>query len=388
MPLHPTTRRPALTALALAVAVTLPGSAGAQDGSISDIRRDREAARDATAEAIAELEYLELEDARVAEITAEIQLSVDAQAAKVESARQQLVAAEAEVIRREDLATAAEAEIDRTEAAVTTRAIDAFVGTDPGDTEWLVSADVNRSAVRLAYLDFAAGNDRDAIDRLRDLHATREEHVRAGVEARKEADELRATLETELVELESRRQVQVEVQGELQTRIAEWQAEADRRAREAEELTDLIKTRQAEELGFPPGDPGASSVQGFVMPSGGTPGSPFGPRVHPIFGRTRMHTGVDIGGSTGDPIWASKAGRVIFAGAKGGYGNTVIIQHEGLVATLYAHMSALEAADGDWVEQGEVVGLVGSTGWSTGPHLHFETRVDGVPKDPLLFLPA
>ncbi|NIR35716.1 MAG: M23 family metallopeptidase [Actinobacteria bacterium] len=124
------------------------------------------------------------------------------------------------------------------------------------------------------------------------------------------------------------------------------------------------------------------------MPTSGSIGSGFGLRVHPIFGSTRMHAGVDIGGTTGTPIWAAKEGRVIFVGSKGGYGNTVIVQHEGNVATLYAHMSAFESSEGDWVDQGEVIGLVGSTGWSTGPHLHFETRIDGVPKDPELFLPA
>ena len=124
------------------------------------------------------------------------------------------------------------------------------------------------------------------------------------------------------------------------------------------------------------------------MPTGGSVGSGFGLRVHPIFGRTRMHSGVDIGATHGNPIWASKEGRVIFAGGKGGYGNTVIIQHEGNVATLYAHMSEFRSSEGDWVDRGEVIGLIGSTGWSTGPHLHFETRIDGVPKDPELFLPG
>ena len=87
-------------------------------------------------------------------------------------------------------------------------------------------------------------------------------------------------------------------------------------------------------------------------------------------------------------IWASKEGRVIYAGWRGGYGNAVVVQHEGNVATLYAHMSVIQASEGDWVETGEVIGLIGSTGWSTGPHLHFETRVDGEPRDPQLFLPG
>lgn len=371
-----------------ALVLLVPTTAGADRNSVSDIRSEREQARDAEAAALAELRLLELEDARMAEIVAEIQASVDAQQARVDGARQALEAAEQEVAAREQAAVDAEIAIVVMNEEVRRRAVDAFVGTASADTPWLDAADVNDTAVRIAYLDFTAGTDRDALDGLRSLHARREEHLEAAEQARTQADELRRVVEDELAELELRRQVQLEIQAELQDRIDEWQRRADERAREAEELTDLIRERQAAALGFAPGDPGVASVQGFVLPTSGTPGSPFGLRVHPIFRTTRMHSGVDIGGSTGDPIWASKAGRVIYAGWKGGYGNTVIVQHEGNVATLYAHQSVLQSAEGDWVEQGEVIGLVGSTGWSTGPHLHFEVRVDGAPRDPMLFLPG
>ena len=102
----------------------------------------------------------------------------------------------------------------------------------------------------------------------------------------------------------------------------------------------------------------------------------------------RQHTGVDIGSTTGNPIWAAKAGEVIFTGWKGGYGNTVLVAHSGgQVVTLYAHMSEIHAGVGDRVDQGDVIGEIGSTGFSTGPHLHFEVRVNGEPNDPVIFLP-
>jgi murein DD-endopeptidase MepM/ murein hydrolase activator NlpD len=376
-------------ALAVLAAIAVMAPVAAQDdGSIGDIRREREEARDAEAAALEELELLELEDERVAEILAEIQAAVDNQAAQVQAARLQLNDAEAEVESRTTAALDAADAIVVTRAAIEQRAVDAFVGTNREAEPWLTSSDLNRTAIRLSMLDFAAGSDRDLLDDLRTIQAGREEHLRAGEEARAEADRLRLVLESELTELEARREVQAAIQAELQARIDEWQREADQRAREAEELTQLIKEKQAEALGFNPGDPGAASLEGFIMPTQGTPGSRFGLRVHPIFGTTRMHSGVDIGAPSGQAVWASKEGRVIFAGRKGGYGNTVIVQHEGNVATLYAHLSAFETSEGDWVDTGEVIGLVGSTGWSTGPHLHFETRVDGVPKDPLLFLPG
>ncbi len=370
-----------------AVAAVAP--VAAQDGeSIGDIRREREEVRDAEAAALEELELLELEDERVAEILAEIQSAVDNQSAQVQAARQQLDAAEREVAARETAALEAADAIVITTAEIEQRAVDAFVGTNREFEPWLTSSDLNRTAIRLSMLDFAAGSDRDLLDDLRTVQADRDANLRAGEEARAEADEFRAVLEDELAELETRRGVQAEVQAELQSRIDAWQAQADEQARSAEELTELIQEKQAAELGFTPGDPGSASVEGFIMPTEGSVGSKFGLRVHPIFGSTRMHTGVDIGAPSGQAIWAAKAGRVIFAGSKGGYGNAVIVQHEGNVATLYAHMSALRTSVGDQLEAGDLLGLVGSTGYSTGPHLHFETRVNGEPRDPELFLPA
>ncbi len=376
-------RRLVLVAV-VALLVTTPASA---DESISDIRADREAARDAEAAALAELEFLELEDQRIAEILAEIQLAVDAQVARVEGGRQALDAAQAEVITRQTLADTASADVARTITEIRQRAVDAYVGTDTTAEPWLQSGDINKTAVRLAMLDFAAGSDRDLLDHLRRLQVEREDHVIAGEEARIEADQLRAQLEEELDELQTRQLVQAEIQNELQSRIDAWEAEADALARASVELTAFINAKVRSELGVSPGEAGAESIEGFTMPTSGSVGSGFGTRVHPIFGTVRQHTGIDIGGSTGDPIWASKEGRVIFAGWKGGYGNTVIVAHTGNVATLYAHMSETLARAGDEIDGGEIIGLVGSTGWSTGPHLHFETRLDGVPKDPLFFLP-
>ena len=113
--------------------------------------------------------------------------------------------------------------------------------------------------------------------------------------------------------------------------------------------------------------------------------SGFNPRrLHPISGKVRAHQGVDYAAPTGTPIWAAGDGRVQFVGAKGGYGNTVIIDHGRGVTTLYAHMSRFGKAgrSGRSVKQGEVIGYVGSTGASTGPHLHYEYRVNGQHKNP------
>jgi len=121
-------------------------------------------------------------------------------------------------------------------------------------------------------------------------------------------------------------------------------------------------------------------------PVGAPVSSGFGTRVHPILGEARMHTGLDYAAGDGVPIKASGNGIVIWAGTRGGYGNTVIIDHRNGLATLYAHQSRVSARLGQKVSTGQVVGFVGQTGMSTGPHLHFEVRELGAPADPMLYL--
>ncbi len=114
--------------------------------------------------------------------------------------------------------------------------------------------------------------------------------------------------------------------------------------------------------------------------------SSFGFRTHPIFGGRRLHAGMDFRAPTGIPILAAAAGTVVTAGFSGGYGNTVVIDHGGSLATLYGHQSRLAVSVGDRVTTGQVIGSAGSTGSSTGPHLHFEVRVNGTPVNPAGYL--
>jgi murein DD-endopeptidase MepM/ murein hydrolase activator NlpD len=116
--------------------------------------------------------------------------------------------------------------------------------------------------------------------------------------------------------------------------------------------------------------------------------SGFGVRTDPFLGRPAMHTGLDFRAATGDPIRATANGRVTSAGWAGGYGRMVEINHGNGLATRYGHMSEIHVKIGDSIKIGQVIGLVGSTGRSTGSHLHYETRIDGEPVDPQKFLRA
>jgi len=124
------------------------------------------------------------------------------------------------------------------------------------------------------------------------------------------------------------------------------------------------------------------SLAAFIWPLRGIVTSRFGFRRHPIFRLRQFHQGLDIAAAQGSPVRAAFAGVVLFAGWYGGYGKLVIIDHGQGTSTLYGHLSAILASTGQQVPQGHVVGRVGSTGYSTGPHLHFEVRQNGKPVDP------
>ncbi len=129
---------------------------------------------------------------------------------------------------------------------------------------------------------------------------------------------------------------------------------------------------------------------GFIRPISGPITSPFGYRIHPIFKSRIFHSGIDIGGPNGGAIKASNDGKVIYSGWYGGYGKVVILDHGVVngqpITTLYAHMSSIGVSNGQMVKKGQTLGREGSTGYSTGPHCHFEVRVNGKPVNPLNYV--
>jgi murein DD-endopeptidase MepM/ murein hydrolase activator NlpD len=128
---------------------------------------------------------------------------------------------------------------------------------------------------------------------------------------------------------------------------------------------------------------GGEQSQGMRMPVNGRVTSGFGSRFHPILGYVRMHAGLDLAAAYGSPIVAAADGRVVSAGWSGGYGNLVRITHAGGIQTMYGHMSRIITSRDAVVRQGQLIGYVGSTGLSTGPHLHYEVLKDGRPVNPL-----
>ena len=156
----------------------------------------------------------------------------------------------------------------------------------------------------------------------------------------------------------------------------EFVSEVDALQQASAALAARIQAAQSSAGAYTPGP----SASGLVWPVSGPVTSPFGMRWG------RMHEGIDIGVPYGTPIHAAAAGRVIYCGWEEGYGNLTVIDHGNGIATAYGHQSSIAVSCGEDVSQGQVIGYVGCTGHCTGPHLHFEVRVNGSPVDPLGYL--
>ena len=163
----------------------------------------------------------------------------------------------------------------------------------------------------------------------------------------------------------------------LKKKLKKLEMQEDELIRKSNELAEQIRALQGKTTKWQAGK------MLWPLPSSRRITSPFGTRFHPIFKTKKVHHGVDIGASTGSSIVAAKDGKVIIAGWQGGYGNVVIIDHGGGITSVYAHCSKLIARVGQHVKMGEVIAKVGSTGYSTGPHLHFEVRKNGTVVNPL-----
>ncbi|MBA3349923.1 MAG: M23 family metallopeptidase [Actinobacteria bacterium] len=290
----------------------------------------------------------------------------------------------------------------------TDRAVAAYKAGPVGYVEgFLSSQSVTDLVDRYAYCESALNSDTEMLEGIAALKRSTEVR-RKLIEA--ERDEIAAgkrRLESERAALTSVRERRAAATTRLESAMAEKRGLLDRvessqsrlRSLEAQlvEDSDRIEAllaareaRRAEQTQTPTvsitGSTSAVTGARFLWPAAGAVTSPFGYRVHPIFGDSRLHEGIDIGAAYGAPVVAADSGTVAFAGVMGGYGNAIGVDHGAGIATTYNHLSTIGVVSGQQVARGEVLGAVGSTGFSTGPHLHFEVRINGTPVDPMPYL--
>lgn len=368
----------------LAVASVMVPAAPAFAASRSSLQQQLQATQARRAEAAAKLNALRATDAQLSDAVKTLTSQVQAQAASVDAARVALRSALAAAAAADAKVQAAQASISHLRQAVVGRAVAAYTDSTGSLTEMLLSKDLTAASQRGAILDEINGQNQDALDQLRASVQDLAKDQADAARARELASKRRHDSEQYLSSLAQQMAAKSRLADALSARIADQQRESDAMAAQESSIEGLIKAQEAAAMAASRAAGGSVNGRvagsGLMWPCSGPVTSPFGMRWG------RMHQGIDIGCGYGTPIGAAKAGTVIFSGSMSGYGNVVIIDHGGGFSTLYAHESRLSAGQGESVSQGQVVGYVGATGDATGPHLHFETRVNGTPENPMQYL--
>ena len=286
-----------------------------------------------------------------------------------------------ELVLKEQELNKIEDELDGKIAILNKRVASIYKNRDSNILEILLKAeDFIEFISRLKLMNLIAQQDAEIIKEIKDKRTSNLTIKKAILDLREKQKD-RQTEVAKLVSQAEKKQAEVEgIYNEKSNLLSNTRAnknaliymQKDLEIREAE-ITRILESYK---YGNAPGDKFMWPVAGFLK-------SGFGMRRHPILGMVRMHAGIDIVAPNGALVKAADGGQIIQAGYDGGYGNSIVVYHGGGFATWYAHLSRIIVAVGQNVSRGEVIGLVGATGLATGPHLHFEVRINGAAQNPL-----
>lgn len=337
---------------------------------------------------------------------------------KIDGYETQVAALRAEERQAEQRLAAKQAELDRAEAEVqaayrelkilaarlkrslkvlSDRLVAIYQG-GPSDMSELVltSKSYGDLIQRSTYLEQIQSRDENIVGRVRDLRDQQKATVVRLKKAKDTIQSARDEIAAEERNLETARAAVESQQSELKSARSERRAalsEIDSEVNHLEEIEADLQAKIQEQINaasgvsvLPAGPMSSPSAAGLIWPVSGTLTSGFGGRSSPGGVGSTFHEGIDIAVPEGTPIRAAKGGTVIMASYNGGYGNYTCVDHGSGLSTCYAHQSGFAVSSGQRVSQGQVIGYSGNTGASTGPHLHFEVRINGVAQDPLGYL--
>lgn len=366
-------------ALSLLISLSVTGTALADDleDQLADLQRQAEELQAKTNEASAKVE-------NVSERLRQIQEELRVATAEYKEVKGQLDSVEDKISDNTELLEKTEADLKVKNKKLQQRVRDIYINGQISYVDVLFGAkDFADLMTRMDVLKRIIKHDYDLIMKVKEEKAT-VENTRAQLEKDKaEAEVLVTDAQAKKAKVEDK---------ESEQQVLLDQAIYDRDTSErmyeeimaaSQEVANMIRRSQMSSAGYSGAPAGAG---GMIWPISGPITSEFGWRTHPIFGTARFHSGLDIGGDYGMPIYAAAGGTVIYAGWISGYGNAVIIDHGGGVTTLYGHNDSLNVSEGENVAQGQVIAMCGSTGNSTGPHCHFEVRENGEPVSPYGYL--
>ncbi|MGH9167661.1 MAG: murein hydrolase activator EnvC family protein [Acidimicrobiia bacterium] len=390
-----------LLTFALALSAALPVSAhDPAETRLDEIGRQihdlTHRIQDARGQETALAKELAATEARMAELQAQVEAARAAVAEVqhvIETTEAELAEVRLELAAQKEQLAATREQIRMSRDLVRRRAVELYTqGAETFSGVILGFQDISQLAVGLEYASQVLASTEQLVTSLEVLERQEERHK--ALMQRQEAElvavaatleQKRADLAAQQAELEgaeaavaAQRADQVALLADIQYQIDHFEGEINALEEDAERIKAEIRARQSAGTERPGG--------ALLWPTDGPVTSGFGYRIHPISGVSKLHTGIDIDGAYGQAIVAGASGTVILASWYGGYGQAVVIDHGGGLATLYAHMSSMAVSSGASVAAGDVIGYVGSTGYSTGSHLHFEVRENGNPVDPMAYL--
>ncbi|MDS1030598.1 peptidoglycan DD-metalloendopeptidase family protein [Bacillota bacterium LX-D] len=323
-----------------------------------------------------------------------LDVSIGAIEDDIKGLHEQLAAAQNKVADAQVKLKKSEAALQKRNEIFANRLVEIYENGDVSFLEVLMSStDITDFLVRFELFSKLAEQDMTTLKAIERERANIVAYQNVLIEEKNKIAALKQQAEVEQQKLEERKDVKEELQAKIESDKAEAEkalAEEEKASREvAQKIREIQARLRASRYS------GGSQQNNFTY-SGGRlawplPGysrisSDYGYRIHPVLKNRKKHTGIDIPAPTGAKVIAAEDGTVIFVGRLGAYGNAVIIQHTDSLTTMYPHLSAYIVSEGEKVKRGQQVGRVGSTGLSTGPHLHFEVRVNGDDVNPWSYL--
>ncbi|HWC13810.1 MAG TPA: peptidoglycan DD-metalloendopeptidase family protein [Actinomycetota bacterium] len=395
-------RRGAAVAAALLtlLSVALPATAGQSPAELEERAarlRERAARQDARGDTLAvKVASLDAQRAEVESRVRALQTQLDRLDRDIETKKRQLTAAQKRMAVLTSELQDILARLGKRTDVFVDRAVAAYMAGPTAYVEGVLGSDsFNDVLDRYEYYQAALDADSTLIDEIGTLRDGVEERR---IEVEERQDEISAAKlalqtdraakavmheETSAVLAERRQLVAAKrsLLADVRGKEARYREVANQLEREAAEKRAIIAAAGSTASGALPTGGGQ-----LLWPAAGPMTSGYGYRTHPIFGDTRLHTGIDIAAGYGAPVVAADAGAVIYVGVMSGYGNVIVLDHGDGLSTTYNHLSSFLVGSGQSVARGSHIGGVGCTGYCTGPHLHFEVRVNGDPVDPMSYL--
>ncbi len=389
-------------ALALMTAVMLTVSAPVVLADDEDLQDQLSSVQSQMAEQAQKKSEAEAVIGNVYEKLRVIQENLDAAKAAYESISSQIGETDKKIADTQSELEKAQAHLSKREVVLSRRIRDIYMNGQLNYLDVIIGAkDFNDFATRVELLRRVVNSDLELISSIREERDKIDEAKKILEEERQRLATLQTEAEAKKTEIEQHKAEQQAILRKAETDKAtaeEAYVELEASSNQiAQMLREREAARQAAQAAAASGgssgggddDSSYQPVSGsgqMIWPVNGVITSPFGYRTHPIFGRQILHSGIDIGVDEGTPVHAADGGVVVEAGWISGYGYCVIIDHGNGTSSLYGHNSSLAVSSGQAVSQGQVIAYAGSTGNSTGPHVHFEVRVGGEPVDPSAYL--